>query len=111
MAMSSQEPMIQFVTPLLPLRGMLVSMWGENNHMCFFQTHSTPFVNELTLCSPKMAFAFYQRYHCRPNMNRFISLILRHPRICCFQCGSSLKMELSQPTPCRSNTPLSNGDI
>jgi len=89
MAMSSQEPMIQFATPLLPFHGMLISMWGKNNHMCFFQTHSTLFVNELTLCSPKMAFVFYQCYHCRPNFNGFISPILRLPRICCFQCGSS----------------------
>jgi hypothetical protein len=57
MATNAQEPMIQFTTPLLPLSEMLASMWGENNYMCFLQTRSIPFVDELTLCSPKMAFA------------------------------------------------------
>jgi hypothetical protein len=36
---------------------MLVSMWDENNYMHFLQPHSTPFVDESTLCSPKMTFA------------------------------------------------------
>jgi hypothetical protein len=35
---------------------MLVSMWDENNYMRFFQPHSIPFIDELTLSSPKMAF-------------------------------------------------------
>jgi hypothetical protein len=38
------------------LHRMLTSMWGENKYMCFFQTHSTFLIDELTLCSPKMAF-------------------------------------------------------
>jgi hypothetical protein len=50
MVMNALEPMMQFVTPLLPLREMLVSMWDENKYMCFFQPHSTFFVNKLTLC-------------------------------------------------------------
>ncbi len=57
LATNAQKPMMQFTTPLLPLCGMLVSMWGENNYMCFLQTCSTPFVDKSTLCSPKMAFA------------------------------------------------------
>jgi hypothetical protein len=40
-----------------PLHEMLVSMWDENNYMHFFQPHSTPLVNESTLCSPNMIFA------------------------------------------------------
>ncbi len=42
---------------LPPLPKMLVSMWDKNNYMHFLQSHSSPFVNELTLCLPKMAFA------------------------------------------------------
>ncbi len=38
---------------------MLASTWDENNCMCFLQPHSTPFVDELTLCLLKMTFAFY----------------------------------------------------
>ncbi len=56
MAMSAQEFMMQFVTVLLPLDEMLVSTWDENNYMRFLQPHSTPFVNGLILCSPKMTF-------------------------------------------------------
>ncbi len=51
-----QKPMMQFVTPLLPLQGMLVSMWGENIYMRFLQTHSIPPFNKSTLCSPNMTF-------------------------------------------------------
>jgi hypothetical protein len=35
----------------------VVSTWDENNYMLFFQPLSTPFVDELMLCLPKMAFA------------------------------------------------------
>ncbi len=57
MAMSAQEPMMQFATPLLPLHEMLVFTWDKNNYMCFLQPCSTLLINESTLCSPKMAFA------------------------------------------------------
>jgi hypothetical protein len=56
MATNALEPMMQFVTPLLPLHKMLVSMWDKNNFMHFLQPHSSPFVDESTLCLPKMAF-------------------------------------------------------
>jgi hypothetical protein len=49
--------------------------------------------------------------HCWPNTSKFISLILHHPRICCFWCGSSQIMKLSQPTPYHSIFPLSSGGI
>jgi hypothetical protein len=52
MVMNALEPMMQFVTPLPPLREMLVSMWDENK--CFFQPHSTLFVKKLTLCLPSI---------------------------------------------------------
>jgi hypothetical protein len=29
----------------------------KHNYMCFLQPHSTPLIDELTLCSPKMEFA------------------------------------------------------
>jgi hypothetical protein len=48
MTTNIQEPMMQFVPPLLALRVLLASMWGENNSMLFFQTCSVPFVNEST---------------------------------------------------------------
>jgi hypothetical protein len=35
----------------------LISMRDENNYMHFLQPCSIPFVDELTLCSPKMEFA------------------------------------------------------
>jgi hypothetical protein len=57
MAMNAHEPMMHFMTHLLPLCEMLVSTWGENNYMCFFQTRSTFPIDELTLCSTKMEFA------------------------------------------------------
>ncbi len=47
----------EVVTFLLSLHHMLISMWGENNYMCFLKTRSTIFVNESTLCTPKMEFA------------------------------------------------------
>jgi hypothetical protein len=46
-----------FDPPFLPLHKMLACTWGENNYMCFLQTHSTLPVDESTLCSQKMAFA------------------------------------------------------
>jgi hypothetical protein len=51
--------------------------------------------------------------HCpyQPNTNRFTSLILRHPRICCFWCRSSQRMQLSLLTPRWSIPPLNNGNI
>jgi len=42
---------------LAPLRKMLTSAWDNNNYMHFFQSHPTPFIDELTLCLAKMAFA------------------------------------------------------
>jgi hypothetical protein len=35
------------------------STWDKNNYMCFFQSHSSPLVDELTLCLPKMTFTPY----------------------------------------------------
>ncbi len=51
------ELMMQFVTPLLPLREMSTFTWDENNYKHFFQSCSTPFVDKSTLCSQKMVFA------------------------------------------------------
>jgi hypothetical protein len=48
MVINTQEPMMEFVTPLLPLRAMLASLWGEKKFMLFLQTSSTPFVDEST---------------------------------------------------------------
>jgi hypothetical protein len=52
-ATNTLEPMMQFVTPLLSLHEMLAFTWDKNNYMHFFQSCSTPFVNESTWCSPK----------------------------------------------------------
>jgi hypothetical protein len=52
MAMNTLEPMMQFATPLLPLREMLASMWDENNYMHFLQPHSIILIDESTLCLP-----------------------------------------------------------
>ncbi len=71
MAMNTCAPMMQFVTLLLPLHKMLVSMGDENNYTCFFQPCSTPLVDELTLCSPKMEFALYS----------MLSLLIQHEHI------------------------------
>jgi hypothetical protein len=56
MAMNTLEFMMQFTTPLSPLHKMLVSTWDENNYIHFFQPHSIPLVDRLTLCLPKMTF-------------------------------------------------------
>jgi hypothetical protein len=56
MATNTLEPMMQFVTPLPPLHDMLVSTWEKNNYMRLFQPHSSPPIDELTLCLPKMTF-------------------------------------------------------
>jgi len=53
MAMNTLKPMMQFVKLLLALGKMLVSIWDENNYMRFLQPHSTPFIDEMTLCLPK----------------------------------------------------------
>jgi hypothetical protein len=58
MAMNTYGSMMQFVTPLSPLREMLASMWDEDNYKRFFQPFSIPPIDELTLCSPKMESAF-----------------------------------------------------
>ncbi len=42
MATSTWEPMMKFMTPLLPLCKMLASIWDENNYMCFKQLHALP---------------------------------------------------------------------
>ncbi len=57
MATNALEPMMQFVTPLSQLHEMLTSTWDENNYMHSLQPWSTPFIDESTLCSPKMTFA------------------------------------------------------
>ncbi len=44
-------------TFLLSLGEMSASLWDKNNYICFLQPHSTPFINELTLCLPKITFA------------------------------------------------------
>jgi hypothetical protein len=45
---------MQLATPLLPSHEMLTSTWDENIYIHFFFICSTPFVDESTLCSPKM---------------------------------------------------------
>jgi len=91
--------MLQFTTPLPPLHEMLVSTWDKNNYMRFLQPHSIPFIDELTLCLPKMAFALNQHCHCWHNVSRFTSPILHNSRICFLQCSSSQGKELLQSTP------------
>jgi len=54
--MSTRAPMMQFVTFFLPLHKMSTAMWDKNNYTHFLQPHSTPLVDKLTLCSPKMEF-------------------------------------------------------
>jgi hypothetical protein len=56
MATNALEPMMHFMTPLSPLREMLVSTWDKNNYMHFFQPYLVSFVDESTLCLPKMTF-------------------------------------------------------
>jgi hypothetical protein len=41
MVMNAQEPMMQFMTLLLALHKILVSMWDENNYTHSLQPHST----------------------------------------------------------------------
>jgi hypothetical protein len=68
--------------------------------MHFFQSCSTPFIDELTIY-------VHQKWHLhpnwccyyRPNVSKFISPILCNPKICYFQCGSSQRKKLSRSTP------------
>jgi hypothetical protein len=85
-------------------------LYIRHNYMCFFQPHSIPLVNELTLCSPNMAFTS-QCCHCWSNASKFTSPILCNSRICCLQCISSQGKELSQLTPHWSILPFSNWNI
>jgi hypothetical protein len=57
MATNAQEPMMQFITPLLLFCEKLAPMWDKNNYMHFLQSHLTLLVDNLTLCLPKMTFA------------------------------------------------------
>jgi hypothetical protein len=41
MVMNAHEPMMQFMTLLLPLQKISASMWDENNYTHFLQPHST----------------------------------------------------------------------
>jgi hypothetical protein len=41
MVVNAREPMMHFVTLLLPLHKILASMWDENNYTHFVQPHST----------------------------------------------------------------------
>jgi hypothetical protein len=42
MAVNTLEPMMWFITPLLPLHEMVVFTWDKNNYMRFLQPHSIP---------------------------------------------------------------------
>ncbi len=46
-----------------------------------------------------------------PKTSGFISPILHHPRICCFQYNSSQITKLLQPTPCQLIPPHRSGGI
>jgi hypothetical protein len=72
MATNTLKPMMQFVTPLSPLHEMLVSTWDKNN-TCTSSNH----IQLLSLTNQHYAYQrwhshFSQRYHCQPNMNKFI---------------------------------------
>ncbi len=83
---------------MLPLRMMLTFMWDKNNYMWFLKPHSTPFVDKLTLCSPKMAFAHPSWCPCQPNVGRFTSPILFNSKICRLWWSSIQGKELLQLT-------------
>jgi len=83
--------MKQFTTLLPPLCEMLASTWDEKNYMCFLQPHSTPLINELTLCFQRWHSHPSQCCHCRPNTSIFTSPILHNSRIYRFQCSPSYR--------------------
>ncbi len=79
---------------------------------CVFFKHIQIFLSMNQHCVHQKWHSHLSRcYHCRPNTSEFTSSILRHPRVWCFQCGSSQRMELSQPTPCQSIPPFICGAI
>jgi hypothetical protein len=90
---------------------MLASTWDESNCMCFLQPHSTPFVDDSTLCLPNMTFTRSWCCHCRPNVSVFTSLILCNSRIYCLKCNLSQWKEVSRLIPHWSILPLNNWDI
>jgi hypothetical protein len=59
MKTNTLEPMMQFVTPLLPLHKMLASTRDKNNFMRFLQ-----YIQILSLTSQHCV---YQRWHSHPN--------------------------------------------
>ncbi len=80
------------------------------SHVSFKHVQLLPLTNQH--CVHQRSYSHLSRHsHCQPNKNGFIFPILCHPRICCFQCGSSQRTELLQPTPRWSIPPLSNRGI
>jgi hypothetical protein len=79
--------------------------------MRFFQTQSTPLVDELTLCSPKMAFAPYLTLSL-PTQHEWIYFPnLMPPKDLLFLMQLKLENELLRPTPRQSIPPFSSGGI
>ncbi len=92
---SAQEPMMEFMTPLLTLCEMMASTWDENNYIHFLQPCLTPFVNNQHCVHQRWHLYPRQCCYCQPNTKGFTSPILHNSRICFIRCGSSKKKELS----------------
>ncbi len=111
MVISTQGPMMQFVTLLSPLCEMSISMWDENNYMCFFQPHSIFPIDESALCSIRWNSHFSWCCHSWPNLCRSTSLILHNSKNCYLWCSSSQRKELPWSTPHRPICPFNNWSI
>ncbi len=109
--MNALEPMMQFATPLPPLRkywlpcGMKIITCASFNHIQFLSLTSWHCVYQI------WHLHYNQGCHYQCNISRFTSPILHNSRICHLRCSSSQGKELSQPTPHWSILPVSNWDI
>ncbi len=96
MAMNAHEPMMQFTTPLLLLREMLIFKWDENNYMHFLQPRLIPFVNKNDIVFAKDDIhTLINIVIVDPMRTWWISLILYNSRICYLWCDSNQRKELS----------------
>jgi hypothetical protein len=92
------------------VRGVWLSHGARTTTCAFFKhLQFLPLISQY--CAHQRWHLHFSRCCCRPKMNGFIPLILHHPKICYFWCGSNQKMELLWLTPYWSIPPLSSGSI
>ncbi len=113
-AKNAQEPMMQFVTYLLPLCEMRVFTWDENNYMCFPQSRSTSIVDKSKLCSLKMEFTpqlmlsllTQHMWITSPTLHNFKMQIIED-----FKLGVMIGLTISRLPPLQGTTPIAMANV